>query len=526
MSAAQLDLTRGRHCGLLLPLFAMPSTRSWGIGEIGDLEPMSAWLRSAGQDLLQILPIGPLTEGQQSPYTSLSALAIDPIFLSLEAVPEFRALGGEAALDASARRRLARVRASPRVDYGAVRRLKEAVLRAAFGLFRDREWRPGTGRSDELRAYVARARWWLDDYALFRALHARYDARAWMTWENGVRTRAPDALAEARDTLRDEVLFHQYLQWLAETQWHAARRATDGLGLLGDLPFAVSADSVDVWARQDEFDLEASVGTPPDAFSATGQDWGLPPYRWEVVAQTDDAWFRQRARRSAELYDGHRIDHVVGFYQTYVRERDAPPGYWPGDEQAQQAQGERIVEVFREEGPLMIVEDLGTIPDFVRSSLARLGVPGYRVLRWERDWHAPGQPFLDPTTYPELSVATSGTHDTPPLAVWWQGAGVEERRAVAGVLPPWPGFDPDDGRFTSVIRDALLAGLFHSGSRFLILPVQDVFGWPDEINVPATVAETNWTFQLPWPVDTLLDEPEASERAAALRAWAQESKRR
>src|SRR5262249_18339677 len=153
----------------------------------------------------------------------------------------------------------------------------------------------------------------------------------------------------------------------------------------------------------------------------------------------------------------------------------------------------------------------GTVPDFVRASLARLGIPGFRVLRWERYWHTNGQPFREPTDYPPASVATSGTHDTEPLATWWDRASEDERRKVAHlstIKRLAGGVDVIDAPFT-VVRDILLEALYQSGSDLLLLPIQDAFGWRDRINEPATISEHNWTYRLPWLVDRLDEVPEA-----------------
>src|SRR5262249_29495487 len=152
------------------------------------------------------------------------------------------------------------------------------------------------------------------------------------------------------------------------------------------------ADSADVWAHQDDFHLDVSVGVPPDAFSETGQDWGMPLYDWPKLKSRSFDWLRERARRAAALFDGDRVDHLVGFFRTYGRPRDGSPAYFsPPDEQGQAALGERVLEIFREPGTEIIAEDLGIVPEFVRASLARAGVPGFRVLRWERCWNDPGQ---------------------------------------------------------------------------------------------------------------------------------------
>jgi 4-alpha-glucanotransferase len=511
-----------RRAGILVPLFSIPSSRSWGIGEIGDIAPLARWLDAAGLRLLQLLPINEMPAGETSPYSALSAMAIDPQFISMSAVEDFSAAGGETALDLAMRRQLDTVRSAPSVDYPGVRRLKHAALRRAFGHFRDAEWRSGSRRASSFRDYIREQGWWLDDYALFRALHAHHDERAWTEWPQPLRCRERSALDEARAELAGDVLFRQYVQWIAAGQWRTARADAGRVQLFGDLPFMVGGDSADVWARQDHFDLEASIGVPPDAFSEQGQDWGLPAYRWDVLWTHDFDWLRERARRNAELYDGYRVDHLVGFYRTHYRPRAGGEAqFTPADEASQLALGERVLEVFREPGSEIIAEDLGVVPDFVRESLARLNVPGYKVLRWEREWSEPGQPFRDPATYPETAVATSGTHDTEPLLVWWDQAPPEERDAVFAIPSIRARLTDDEAN----IREAILGALFASGANLLILPVQDVFGWRDRINQPATVNHGNWTWRLPWPSDRLMTEPVAVAVAARLKACALESHR-
>ncbi len=506
-----------RHSGLLVPLFSIPSSRSWGIGEIGDIATFAAWLREAGQDLWQLLPVNEMAEGQHSPYSALSAMAIDPIYLSVGEMDDFAALGGEASLDVSARHDLAEVRRTLAIDYDTVRALKDAALRAAFDRFFDVEWAGGSPRAQALAAFVDRERWWLDDYALFRVLHARFQQRWWREWDEPLRRREPEALdRERRDEAR-EILYRQYLQWVADEQWQRARAACR-VWLLGDFPFMVSGDSADVWVHQDAFDLDASVGTPPDAFSKDGQNWGVPAYRWDVMRARDFAWLRERARRSAALFDGYRVDHVVGFYRTYVRPPRGSPFFTPAGEADQIALGERVLSVLAEPGSRIIAEDLGTVPDFVRRSLARLGVPGYKVLRWEREWDHPERPFIDPAEYPAVSVATTGTHDTDPLVVWWNELASDERAKLLE-LPALRavGLEWANTRFTAAVRDRLIELLAASGSDFLLLPIQDVFGWRDRVNVPGTVTDDNWTWRMLWPADALMQDPEPWERARTLR---------
>jgi 4-alpha-glucanotransferase len=510
------DFFRGRHAGMLVPLFSVPSRQSWGIGEIGDLPTLGAWMADAGFSFVQLLPLNEMAEGQNSPYSALSAMAIDPVFISPSAVPEIQALGNEQMLSADERAQLRQARERPSVDYAAVRALKARALRAAFDRFHTHEWLLKTARARRLRRFMERARWWLDEYALFRALHARYEGRYWREWDTLIRDRDPAALQQARDELGVEILFYSYLQWLAAEQWMQAREASD-IGVFGDFPFMVSGDSADVWSRQEDFRVDASVGAPPDAFSETGQDWGFPAYRWREIAAGGFQWLAARARRNAELYDAYRVDHLVGFFRTYVREPDGQAAFVPSIEAEQIVQGERVLEVLSAPGARLIAEDLGVIPVFVRETLTRLRIPGYKVLRWEREWDLEGQPFKDPAGYPQCAVATSGTHDTETLAEWWDEAPLAERDAVSRMvcMDP-PGCDPAEP-FSTHTRDAILQVLFSSSADIVLVPIHDVFGWRDRINTPAVISNENWTWRLPWPAEDLETEASAVERATFIR---------
>ncbi|MBA3296989.1 MAG: 4-alpha-glucanotransferase [Acidobacteria bacterium] len=514
-----------RRAGVVVPLFSIPSSGSWGIGEIADLPLLADWMRGSGLSVVQLLPVNEMADGQTSPYSAQSAMAIDPIFIALRDVPDFLARGGMSSLEDEEIENLVAARASRSVDYRVVRELKNRCLRDAFDMFWEREWSAGTDRGAALRAYIDRERWWLDDYALFRALHTENGGRPWSEWQPGVRNREPGALTAARLRLARDILYHAFLQWVAGEQWSHARAACTGIAIFGDFPFMVSGDSADVWARQHEFRMDASVGVPPDAFSETGQDWGLPIYRWDVHEQNGDEWIRMRARRSADLFDGFRVDHLVGFFRTFVRERDGHTYFVPSDEPTQRAQGERILRALQDAGAELVAEDLGVVPEFVRESLAAMGVPGLKVLRWEREWHAAGQAFLDPAAFPVLSVAMTGTHDTETLAEWWANAEGEERTRATELPAFIEAAITADETFSNRVRDALLETLFGTGSRLALMPMQDIFGWPDRINVPAVVSDENWSWRLPWPVDEMLHHTDPSDRATFLERLAQRTAR-
>ncbi len=493
-----------RQSGISVPLFALVSEQGWGIGEFGDLPLFAQWLREAGQSVVQILPINEMPPIETSPYSAMTAMALDPIYIRMAAVPDFSGLGAETALDAAEQSEVSRLRQSPRIEYGPIRRLKQKWLRRGFDRFLKLEVSRGSPRAGRFDAFVAAQSWWLDEYVLFRSLHALHDELPWTNWPEPLARADAGALSEARSALRLEIMFRSYLQWLAAEQWAEAKRLAWPVRVFGDLPFMNSADSPDVWARQDEFRFDATIGVPPDAFSETGQDWGLPPWRAGVMAANDFSWMRARARRYGDLYDGFRIDHLVGLYRMYVRpiDKSIQAFFDPAGEPDQIALGERLIGILSggENRRDVIAEDLGSIPPFVRESMKRLELPGLKVLRWERQWDVEGTPPIDPKEFAECSVATTGTHDIEPLAATPEGETEEQRSAT-------------------------LQSLLGSGSCLALIPLQDVFGWTDRINTPAVVDAMNWTWRVKWPLDSWLDPNEAMERADQLMAWTRAANR-
>jgi 4-alpha-glucanotransferase len=495
-------IQRSRRAGINVPLFSIRSTRSWGIGEMGDIPAIAEWLRAANQSVLQILPLNELAPSESSPYSALSAMAIDPQFISIWMMDEAEEFEREW------RAEIEHVRHTPRIHYRAVRELKSRALRMSFERFLKSDWLLDTGNADVFRRFLESESWWLDEYSLYRALRADSGERPWPEWPSDLRDREPSAMARARERLAGQMLFYQYVQWIATRQWQTMREAAEGIEILGDFPFMVTLDSADVWSRREDFLLGASVGTPPDAFSETGQEWGLPPYNWDEARRNDFAWLRMRARRQAQLYDGFRVDHLVGFYRTYVRPLDGhPPFFMPSAEAEQIALGETVMRIVIDTDADVSVEDLGTVPAFVRQSIARLGLPGYKVWRWETD---------DPILYPPLSVAVTGTHDTDSLAVWWETLTPKERRRF--------GFDSPE--YDAAIRDGIIEKIYNAGSNLVLLPIQDAFGWRDRINLPATIGDRNWTYVLPWPSDTATAQPEAVDCANRLAGLTYQTGRR
>jgi 4-alpha-glucanotransferase len=521
-----------RVAGVTVPLFSLRSEQSWGIGEIGDLPAFAALIARAGISLIQLLPLGEISIGNTSPYSALSAFGIDPMFISLAPVVDLQQLSTREVLGITGLAALSAARKRPTIDYDAVRELKRKALHVAMQRFVDHELAAGTQKSPRARAFLEfceAQRHWLPDYALYRAIKDSHRGAAWWQWPDPLRERDPAALRAVRARHAEAILYYEYVQWLAHGQWRAARAELARLGveLMGDLPFMVDRDSADVWVHRHEFRMDMSVGVPADQFDEDGQDWGLPPYHWRVMADNDFAWLRRRAAYSAELYDRFRVDHLVGFYRTYMRpyerRRDErgkllPGVFDPPTEAEQLAHGERVIRALMtsaaERGGQLIAEDLGSIPDYVRPSLARLGAPGYKVLIWEKD----GPVFRDPAAYPALSVATFGTHDTAPVAVWWDELGPEERaelRKLPGLsdMPQTPG-----NEFTPAVHAALLRLICGAGSDLVLLLMQDLLGVRDRINKPGTLGDHNWTWRLPQPIEAMRQDPDVTAALARVRA--------
>jgi len=505
---------------MTIPLFSVRSAAGWGIGEFPDLVALGGLCADAGLGLVQLLPLGEIGGGETSPYAALSAFGLDPLFIAWEGAEDLPDAARREALGAEGEAALAEVRDAERVQYDRVRGLKSRALGAAWARFRDHEMSRGTARARAFEAFCAREAVWLDGLAMFRVLKDVHQQRAWWQWEAPLRDRDPAALDAARSTHADALGQQCYAQWIAHTQWDAARATlrARGVEVMGDLPFMVGRDSADVWAERGEFRDDASVGVPADQFDPDGQEWGLPPYRWDAMRANGFRWLRRRARYAGERYDRFRIDHLVGFFRTYMRDagrlRSASgkllPGYFdPGHEPDQLAHGVAVIGAMKsaaaEVGADLVAEDLGVIPDYVRPALARLDVPGYKVLVWERD----GAVYRDPAGYPARSVACFGTHDTDPVAAWWEGLSDADRVAVQR-LPRLAAHarGSDLGRaFTPAVHDALLDLLAHARSELVLFLAQDVLGVRDRVNVPGTVGAHNWTWRLPATLEHLRADP-------------------
>jgi 4-alpha-glucanotransferase len=514
----------GRLSGILLPLFSFRTREDFGIGDFGALEGFFDWMDAARQRMLMLLPLLPTAPGDPSPYATRSAFGLNPLFIHLPSVPEFEESGGFQAFSDEERRKLEEAQSAPRVRYDLVFPLKRAAALRAFARFEEAHWREDTSRAREFKKWRAAQEGWLESYALYASLSAELHHRPWWEWPAPLRDRAPIALREAGERLSREILFREWEQWVAETQWQTVRRSATQRRILlcGDEPFIVGMDSADCWTNPHILRREARLGVPPDAFSATGQDWGLPYFDFAEMQKEDYAWLRFRARNAASYYDVRRVDHAVGYFRQWIRDAKTPNGrFVPPEEPEQRRLGEVHFRILSQDAGI-VAEDLGVIPDWVRETLSGLGLPGYRVLRWERDDQT--HTYRNPRAFPNTSLVTTGTHDTETLREWWESNEAREREAVARAYPEFQNVEPTPD-FTPRIHEAFVAACENAGSDLAVLPWQDVLGTSDRINLPGTMGDANWAYRINHLTNELLLASD-TRRAASFLAHLTEAGRR
>lgn len=493
-----------RSAGVLLHLTSLPGPH--GCGDLGAASrKFAAFLARAGQQWWQMLPVGPTGYGD-SPYSGLSAFALNPLFADL------------AGLSAD----VGELPAGP-VDYPATTRLRERALRAAFA---------ASTPDATFDAFVEREAGWLADWALYAALKRAHDDVEWTRWEEGVRLRRPDALAHARREHREEIRFQSWVQWLLDRQWTAFRRDVNGrgVGLVGDLPIFVAHDSADVWQHRELFDLDsdgmpnAVAGVPPDYFSATGQRWGNPLYRWARMKRDGYAWWCRRFEKALARFDAVRLDHFIGFVRYWRVPADEPTamnGTWmrgPG-----RALFDAVARHLGLEALPLVAEDLGAVTPKVRRLRRALGLPGIRIVQFAFG-DDPQAPTFLPHAHPRNAVVYTGTHDNDTLVGWWRSTVARSERAGGGgeddtrtteqasreraKVVAYLGRDPDDVHW-DLVRLA-----YASVAATAIVPMQDLLGLASHarMNRPGQ-ASGNWRWRL---AEEHADDPTLERRLAEL----------
>ncbi|MFF7893773.1 4-alpha-glucanotransferase [Streptomyces sp. NPDC007907] len=436
----RLPAPPGRSYGLLVQLYSLLSRRSWGMGDLADLAELAGWAgRSLGAGFIQVNPLHaavPGTPTDPSPYRPSSRRFPDPVHLRVEDVPEAAYVEDPGRLrdllDRSARLREAVLRQGALIDRDAVWELKREALELLG------EVPLGPGRRAAYCDFLAGQGQALEDHATWCAL-AEVHGSDWHRWPAGLRDPRSAETAQARNGLMDRVDFWSRLAWLTDTQLTAAQRAGREagmpVGIVHDLAVGVHPGGADAWAQQEYFAAGMSVGAPPDAFNARGQDWGLPPWRPDRLAASGYAPFRELLRALFRYAGALRIDHVMGLFRLWWVPQGHPPTegtYVRYDAEAMLAV--LVLEASRA-GALVIGEDLGTVEPGVREALRERGVLGTSVLWFERDWEGDGRP-LSPESWRSDCLATATTHDLPSTAARLTGEHVELRDSLGLLTRP------------------------------------------------------------------------------------------
>jgi 4-alpha-glucanotransferase len=495
-----------RQSGILLHPTSLPGR--YGIGELGrEALRFVDFLAETRQSIWQVLPLGPTGYGD-SPYQCFSAFAGNPLLVSLDALAEDGLLSkrdlGAASLPGDV------------VDYGAVIAFKRPLLVKAFAAF---DKSAPASRREAFLAFCRDESAWLDDFALFMALKDVHGGAAWHTWEEGLVTRDADALAAARRKNATAIQGVQFAQYLFFEQWGALRAnaRSRGIRVMGDIPIFVAHDSADVWARPDLFTLAADgtpalqAGVPPDYFSATGQLWGNPLYRWDALERSGFAWWIDRFRASLRLFDSVRLDHFRGFeayWEIPGGEKTAVNGRWV------KGPGSALFDALQAAlGPLPIVaENLGVITAEVEALRERYGWPGMAILQFAFGDDSQANDFL-PYTYPRNRVVYTGGHDNDTTVGWWTAGVGDSTRSEEEVSRERDFALRYVGGDGSEIHWDFIRTVMASVADTAIFPLQDVLGAGSaaRMNLPGRLGG-NWK----WRYDTKALTPAIAHRLETL----------
>ena len=475
-----------RKTGVLLHITSLPS--DYGIGDLVENAYKFVYsLEIASIKLWQMLPVGPTGYGD-SPYAARSAFAGNELMIS----PRLLYLDGYLDVEDVMDKALA----SERVDYGEARNLKMPMLRKGAKAFLSSSEK----EKKDYRSFCRKEGWWLDDYALFQSLADKYnDSRWFLAWPEALRDREESAMAEARNELCDEIEIYKVLQYFFYKQFEELKAYANehDVLLIGDIPIFVAGDSSDAWANRkllridEEGQQEASSGVPPDAFSADGQLWGNPLYRWPEHQRTGFKWWIERFRTNLSLFDIVRVDHFRGFeacWEVPKGAKTAAGGEWvksPGQELF-----DAVRKALGNDLPI-IAEDLGVITPEVDKLRLDNGFPGMKILQFafafdNGDWQTDNA-YL-PHNIEKLSVAYTGTHDNNTTKGWYDELDDGMKDYVRRYFEC-----SDDEVVWRMIR-----ALMGSPAMYAIFPMQDILGLGSEarMNVPATCGTSNWSWKM------------------------------
>lgn len=486
-----------RGSGILMHISSLPN--QYGIGTFGkEAYSFADFLAAAKQKYWQILPLCPTSFGD-SPYQSPSAFALNPYFIDLERLEAQGFLQHEEYCHVDFGND------PDHVDYYKVYVNHEAVLRKAFSR---RELLPGQA----LEVFVQKHQDWLEDYALYMALKKHFNDLPWESWDADIKQRTPESLADYKARYREDILYFQFIQFIAYEQWISLKDYSNrrGIQIIGDIPIYAAADSADTWSNASAGIFQYSrdltpvcvAGCPPDYFSEDGQYWGNTVYDWDKNKATGYDWWIRRIENALTNFDWVRIDHFRGFESYWEVPYGAPTaacGSWkPGP-------GMDFISALKNalEDVKIIAEDLGYMTENVKDFLRKSGFPGMKVLGFAFD--TLGDNDYLPHNYDKNCIVYTGTHDNDTVQGWFAGAGGDQAAFAKKYLK----LDETEGYHWGMIRGAL-----SSAASLSVVPMQDFLGLGSEtrMNTPATVGGTNWQ----WRMKAGAASPELGKKIAEL----------
>lgn len=467
-----------RASGILLPVSSIPS--AYGIGAFSkEAYEFVDFLKESGQTYWQILPLGPTGYGD-SPYQSFSTFAGNPYYIDLEKLIQAGFLTREQCQDYDWGE------SENYVDYEKIYLSRFKVLKKVFE-------KSEIENNDAFCTFVKENDFWLADYALYMAVKDSFQGKSWSEWDEDIRLRKPEAIEKYSSQLKEQILFYEFQQYLFADQWMQLKKYANerGIRIIGDIPIYVAFDSADTWANPELFQFDENcmptgvAGCPPDSFSATGQLWGNPLYRWEYHRETGYAWWMQRISYCYKLYDVVRIDHFRGFDEYYnipFGDTTAQFGKW------EKGPGYDLFRVMKEKlgDKAVIAEDLGFLTPSVIELVKKTGYPGMKILQFAFDSREESD-YL-PHNYSSNSVVYTGTHDNDTTMGWYQTVGEHDRSFAKKYL----NIKDDEDMVWNFIRAAIA-----SVSDIAIIPMQDYLSLGSEarINVPSTLGN-NWKWRM------------------------------
>jgi len=543
-----IDINK-KLAGILVPASALRSEDDRGIGDTKAVKEAIDFCHDNNFGVLQLLPINE-TGNDNSPYNAISAVALDPVYIhvsneTLDIAPDIvPGLTKEDLYKTIANQAITTV-----IDYKKVKTTKFTLLKKAFAAFESGKIANYAQLKNEFENFEIENIEWLPDYALFRTIVAEKNGDAqWTKWENDLKTIdnarswiARSEQAQAKNFCR----FYSYVQWVAHRQWSDVKNHADkqNVKLVGDIPFGVSRYSADVWTHPDLFDLQWSGGAPPERFfqadeftAIWGQNWGIPLYKWAVHEKENYRWWNCRIRQVTKYFHGFRLDHVLGFFRIYAfpwlpeenhKFTHLPlaeakkitggflPQFMPRNDDINDSallncqEGEARLKVILKAaaGAFVIAEDLGVVPEYVRPTLKKLGIPGFSIPLFERN--ESDRSFVASTELPALNLGTYGTHDNEPLASyyeslvnWWHSNDGHNGWLEIQRLMRFLHLDENNppAIYTDKLACTFFKVLFSTPCWLVVLMITDLFGTKQRFNRPGTHDTSNWSERLEKPL--------------------------